>query len=141
MDAAVGEGYGGYPHDPKPGGNGKDTQPFFSGGFFVARKMADFLRPKPAMCWVFVDEHPDSINDACFFNNPKDSTGNWTDLPASYHNGACGFSFADGHSEIRKWLDDSTKQSVHYLDYGSDYSAAKGPRDYRWLVDRTPQTP
>jgi prepilin-type processing-associated H-X9-DG protein len=25
--------------------------------------------------------------------------------PASYHNRAAGISFADGHSEIRKWLD------------------------------------
>jgi len=29
----------------------------------------------------------------------------WEHLPASYHNGACGFTFADGHSEIKKWLD------------------------------------
>ena len=27
------------------------------------------------------------------------------DYPASYHNGAGGLSFADGHSEIRKWVD------------------------------------
>jgi prepilin-type processing-associated H-X9-DG protein len=25
------------------------------------------------------------------------------DVPASYHGGAGGFSFADGHSEIHKW--------------------------------------
>jgi prepilin-type processing-associated H-X9-DG protein len=30
------------------------------------------------------------------------------DIPASYHNGAGGFSFADGHSEIRKWVDPRT---------------------------------
>ncbi len=37
---------------------------------------------------------------------------NWADLPASYHNGAAGFSFADGHSEIHKWLYASTKLRV-----------------------------
>ncbi len=35
-----------------------------------------------------------------------------SDLPASFHNGACGFSFADGHSEIKKWRNASTLEPV-----------------------------
>ena len=31
------------------------------------------------------------------------------DYPASYHGGAGGFSFVDGHSEIHKWVDARTK--------------------------------
>ena len=57
--------------------------------------------PRPAKTWLFIDEHPDSINDGYFDNNPD--SNHWQDIPACYHNGACGFSFADGHSEIRKW--------------------------------------
>lgn len=64
-------------------------------------KYSEFLYPGPTDTWVFVDEHPDSINDAGFFN-PQTST-QITDTPATYHNGACGFSFADGHAEIHKW--------------------------------------
>ena len=30
------------------------------------------------------------------------------DLPGFYHHLACGFSFADGHSEIRRWRDPRT---------------------------------
>jgi len=93
MDAAVGEGYGDAAH----------TQPkeqFFNGSFFVARKMVNLQFPPPAMSWVFWDEHPDSINDGCAFDNPLQPYTTWTDLPASYHNGAAGLSFADGHSEI-----------------------------------------
>ena len=30
------------------------------------------------------------------------------DIPASFHNGAAGFSFSDGHSEIHKWQDPRT---------------------------------
>ncbi|MCZ7637068.1 MAG: type II secretion system GspH family protein [Verrucomicrobia bacterium] len=51
--------------------------------------------PQPSMTWVTVDEHPDSINDGFFV---CDNATQWGDLPASYHNGACGFSFADGHA-------------------------------------------
>jgi prepilin-type processing-associated H-X9-DG protein len=35
------------------------------------------------------------------------------------HNGACGFSFADGHAEIRKWIDpDSLWACPIFLDLG-----------------------
>ena len=70
--------------------------------------------PSPADRALFVDEHPDSINDGYWLNN-ADRLGltSWGDLPASFHNGACGFSFADGHSEIHKWRSSATILPVH----------------------------
>ena len=65
--------------------------------------------PKPAGIFVFLDEHPDSINDG-YFLNAYGLKWRWNDLPASYHNGAASFSFADGHSEIHRWLLASTKR-------------------------------
>lgn len=62
--------------------------------------MGDFVYPGPSETWVHLDEHPDSINDAGFFNPHVSS---WVDIPASYHNNAAGFSFADGHAEVHKW--------------------------------------
>src|SRR5204863_8095806 len=47
--------------------------------------------PRPAKTWLFLDEHPDSINDGYFINNPSPGAGQ--DIPASYHCGACRFSF------------------------------------------------
>jgi len=51
------------------------------------------------------DEHPDSINDGFLQANPHTDVApsQWDDLPATYHAGACGFAFADGHSEIHKF--------------------------------------
>jgi prepilin-type processing-associated H-X9-DG protein len=69
--------------------------------------------PKPAKTWLFLDEHPDSINDGYFVNN--DIATSWQDIPASYHNGACGFSFADGHAEIKKWRSATSKYPVQYF--------------------------
>ncbi|MGH7943285.1 MAG: prepilin-type N-terminal cleavage/methylation domain-containing protein [Limisphaerales bacterium] len=62
----------------------------------------------PSELFVIVDEHPDSINDGFLQSDPHTeisqwSAGAWNDLPASYHNGACGIAFADGHSEIHMW--------------------------------------
>jgi prepilin-type processing-associated H-X9-DG protein len=60
---------------------------------------------------VFLDEHPDSINDGYFLNKwykaPEEPY--WTDLPGSYHNGGTSLAFADGHSEIHQWVYAQTK--------------------------------
>ena len=71
----------------------------------------------PGKTFVFVDEHPDSINDGAFavqMAPPTVSSARIIDFPASYHNGACGFSFADGHSEIHKWIGKTIKAPVYY---------------------------
>jgi prepilin-type N-terminal cleavage/methylation domain-containing protein/prepilin-type processing-associated H-X9-DG protein len=69
----------------------------------------------PVRTWVLLDEHPDSVNDPAFgvqMAKPTDKTAQIIDVPASYHNGACGFSFADGHSEIHKWRGSRIKVPV-----------------------------
>lgn len=91
--------------------------------------------PRPAKTWLMIDEHPDSINDGYFINNP--TVGYWQDIPASYHGAACGFSFADGHSEIKKWR---SATSVFPLDfsYGPTKSFdAAGRQDFNWYLERT----
>jgi prepilin-type processing-associated H-X9-DG protein len=59
--------------------------------------------PNPDALFATCDEHPDSINDGLLQENPDPTMPAWNDLPASYHAGACGFAFADGHSEIHKF--------------------------------------
>jgi prepilin-type N-terminal cleavage/methylation domain-containing protein/prepilin-type processing-associated H-X9-DG protein len=61
---------------------------------------------QPTEIFVFLDEHPDSIDDGYFINRAYQ--WQWIDLPASYHNGATAFSFADGHSALHRWLEPST---------------------------------
>ncbi len=91
--------------------------------------------PKPAKTWLVIDEHPDSINDGYFINNP--TVTHWQDLPASYHNGACGFSFADGHSEIKKWLSSTSKFRVQFYSPTPPTFDALGRADYAWYLERT----
>ncbi len=93
--------------------------------------------PKPANYWVMIDEHPDSIDDGYFLNNPDGDT-KWLNDPASFHGGACGISFADGHSEIHKWQSPTTRLPVSYVSppVYPNLDAA-GQLDYRWPLDRT----
>ena len=114
--------------------------------YFAAQKMSELVYPGPSLTWVTVDEHPDSINDAVFQSKPgyapKDAV--WQDLPASYHSGACGFSFADGHSEIKKWRDPRTVRPVK-LQYrwwtGAVDMSVNGSPDYAWFCDHMPWRP
>ncbi|CAG0977872.1 partial protocatechuate 3,4-dioxygenase, beta subunit, partial [Anaerolineae bacterium] len=74
------------------------------------------------------------INDAFFVTDPAASS--WQDIPASYHNGACGFSFADGHAEIKKWLSRTSKYPVDFS-YGPQLTFdAAGRRDIEWAKER-----
>jgi len=90
--------------------------------------------PRPGKTWLFLDEHPDSINDGYFINNPN--AANWQDIVASYHNGACGFSFADGHSEIKKWRSRTSKIPVRFA-YTTMAFDADGRADFAWYLERT----
>ncbi|HZL78747.1 MAG TPA: prepilin-type N-terminal cleavage/methylation domain-containing protein [Candidatus Limnocylindrales bacterium] len=93
----------------------------------------------PSSIWVIVDENPISINDPVFgVSLGSVAAGTVTydtkfiDIPASYHNGACGFSFADGHSEIHRWVGSAVKNDVI-----TPLSAAADLQDLRWLQTRT----
>ena len=114
-------------------------------------KESDFTRPGPSSTWVFLDEHPDSINDGLFGVRMPPALlwpnipAAWDDVPASYHNGACGFSFADGHAEIHKWLDSNTKVPIlqgarpggaDVGGYCSGYNSTSA-RDDLWLIERS----
>jgi prepilin-type N-terminal cleavage/methylation domain-containing protein len=73
--------------------------------FRTYHKEADTVSPGAANLWVMIDEHPDSINDGAFaVTMPLSAAAtSWVDLPTKAHCDSCGFSFADGHSEIHKW--------------------------------------
>jgi prepilin-type N-terminal cleavage/methylation domain-containing protein/prepilin-type processing-associated H-X9-DG protein len=91
----------------------------------------------PATTWVTLDEQADSINDGFFtVGNYPNATG-WGDIPASYHNGACGFSFADGHAEIHKWKSPTSIYPVKYTYYQIPFDAIGRKIDYQWYNDHT----
>lgn len=90
---------------------------------------------RPAKTWLVLDEHPDSINDGYFINNPTATA--WQDIPASFHNGACGFSFADGHSEIKKWRSGTSNYKVQYFYPATKPFDAAGRMDFAWYLERT----
>jgi prepilin-type N-terminal cleavage/methylation domain-containing protein/prepilin-type processing-associated H-X9-DG protein len=103
------------------------------------KKVGDFAFPGPSETWVYLDEHPDSINDAGYFNPHANG---WIDQPASYHSGSAGFAFADGHAELHKWrgsLAAPRAQRIK-LDNSIDAPAKIGDPDVHWMSYRAGRT-
>jgi prepilin-type N-terminal cleavage/methylation domain-containing protein/prepilin-type processing-associated H-X9-DG protein len=96
---------------------------------------------QPTRIFVFLDEHPDSINDGYFVNQAR--VWKWLDLPASYHNGATSFAFADGHSDMHRWLHPETKPPPQPEAAQLPITTAEYDADLDWLIDRmsVPPTP
>jgi prepilin-type N-terminal cleavage/methylation domain-containing protein/prepilin-type processing-associated H-X9-DG protein len=101
-------------------------------------KESDFK--DPSYIFVFLDEHPDSIDDGYFLNTPPapGSPSVWLDLPASYHNGGGSFSFADGHTEIHRWHNASTVRPAQPDAAGLPITLAAGDtEDFDWVLKHT----
>jgi prepilin-type processing-associated H-X9-DG protein len=103
--------------------------------------MGDFTLPGPAMSWLMMDEHPDWMDDSILYVNPGEANGlgEFTELPGSFHNLACGINFADGHAEIHKWLDNRIYLPVKYEYHAESVDITGNPSpDLAWLAQRTP---
>ena len=132
-------------------GNGWASGPNYTPGgpnnltiYQGAEKMPALLIPGPARTWVYMDEHPDSINDAGAF--PPNTPTNIPDAPATYHNGAAGFAMADGHSEIKKWIGTAMKRprparglkGVNFV-AENNFPTSIGDPDLLWLSYTSPR--
>jgi type II secretory pathway pseudopilin PulG len=97
----------------------------------------------PARTFLFIDEHPDSINDGSFAvactGADRASTARIIDYPASWHdNGACGMSFADGRAETHKWLSAQMKPAATYTGgLPLNVEAPGAWVDISWLAQNT----
>ncbi len=113
-----------------------------SPGFKVIKKVSDMTNPSPSQTWVLVDEREDSIDEGYF---AVDMTGfpdaperiKFVNFPASYHNNAAGYMFADGHAEIKKWIDPRTSPPLVKGQLMQLNVTSPNNPDLRWIQERT----
>jgi len=111
----------------------------------VYHKSSDMNNPGPARTWVLMDEREDRINYGNAFTDMigyADSPNAWRfhyDYPASYHHRAGGFSFADGHAEIKKWRDERTMPPINIGGAwdATEYVPSPRNQDIFWMQDRS----
>jgi prepilin-type N-terminal cleavage/methylation domain-containing protein/prepilin-type processing-associated H-X9-DG protein len=108
--------------------------------FKSAPKMSDLAAP--SQIYVLVDEHENSINDSHFF--PFDNLnayGNqkWLDAPSGRHGNAAGFTFADGHAEIKKWqskIDGFRRKGAEVEANNISWLPKAELSDFQWMTNR-----
>jgi prepilin-type N-terminal cleavage/methylation domain-containing protein len=104
----------------------------------VYLKSGDFIDPGPAGTFLFLDMREDSID---WGNFATDMTGwpdypgqtGFYDLPGSYHHRAGGFSFVDGHAELKRWRDDRTLPPLDFSGQIPDQFSSPNNPDVIWL--------
>jgi prepilin-type N-terminal cleavage/methylation domain-containing protein len=92
-------------------------------------KTSDMIVPAPSSLLVVTEEDPFSINDGVFATSV--ATPQWVDWPSTLHNMGCVVSFGDGHAELHRWVDPSTRLTT------PAYTATLPPStDWNWLSQR-----
>jgi prepilin-type processing-associated H-X9-DG protein len=104
----------------------------------------DLVDPGPARSWLFMDQRADSINwgnsetDIAGYPEQPDLTTFTMDYPVSYHSGAGGLAFADGHTESHRWQDRRTVPPLtHHAQLPSQLTPSPRNQDITWLQERT----
>jgi prepilin-type N-terminal cleavage/methylation domain-containing protein/prepilin-type processing-associated H-X9-DG protein len=94
-------------------------------------KFSQVIDPSPSQLFTVLDENAPGLNDAGF--GVSCAIARWVDNPGTYHNNACGIAFADGHSEIKKWLETTT--AVKNGNFNP--TIKKTDRDWLWISQRS----
>jgi prepilin-type N-terminal cleavage/methylation domain-containing protein len=111
----------------------------YNPGFRTFTKVSD-VNPLPgaSQAFVFCEESMETMQDG--FLQVDSSGGKFPDVPGSYHNWGCGFSFVDGHSELRNWVTPVLKKAVvtgrGYNTGGQSVATTVNNADWIWFTQR-----
>ncbi|MDB6025755.1 MAG: hypothetical protein JWM68_1978 [Verrucomicrobiales bacterium] len=108
----------------------------------IYMKQSELASDHPERLFVFLDMREDSIDMGNFAASMRGygvqpADYEFFDLPGFYHHNACGFSFADGHSEIKRWEDKRTMPALVKNGMARDTFKSPNNVDVSWLQDRT----
>ena len=118
-----------------PGGLMEETQPIVRASF---RKFTAIREPPPTKAFVFIDEHPASIEDPVFAaGQPGEWV--WFNFPDAKHQLGANLSFSDGHVEYWKWKEVRTFQLAKNKSWSADWSTKAGDRDLSKVQECIPR--
>ena len=121
----------------------------FAKNYMIYNKLSQFGGSASAPAdkvFVFLDMREDSVNwgnfmiDMTGYSPTQPASYAFTsDLPGMYHDYACGFSFADGHAEMKRWHDPRTTPPL--VAGGDPLATLSRPspnnQDVAWLQDHS----
>ena len=99
------------------------------------KKVGAINRPGPALAFVFVDESLYTIDDGYFAVLVREDT--WQNFPSTRHGNSASFSFADGHAELKRWVEPSTAKLTNPTGFSpAPRNGSQRNRDLQWVADR-----
>lgn len=107
----------------------------YNKGYAAFVKVTDLTTLPPVNAFVFCEENMCSMNDG--YLQVDCNNARWPDVPGSYHVWNCGFSFADGHAEIHKWITPALKIAVTANFTAANIPASPGAKrneDWVWFT-------
>jgi prepilin-type N-terminal cleavage/methylation domain-containing protein len=124
--------------------NGGTTSIMPMDPYILYLKYSQLAIPGPYRIFAFIDEREDANSWANFcvdmegYSPYNPAAYRMFDMPASYHAKSGGLSFADGHAEIHKWLDNRTTPPI--VEQGNIWNGTVGMaspnnKDIAWLQD------
>ncbi len=115
---------------------GAYTSPDYDQGWAVFHKTSDLgtLLP-PVRAFIFADENMYTLNDGYLQMGLLSPL--YPDVPANYHRGACGFTFADGHVEVHKWVGQTLRKVPYQKNVTGSNVSTSPDTDWRWCTNVT----
>jgi len=98
-------------------------------------RVSQMNTPAPALVFVVLDEHEQSIDDGTF-GIERNPYSQWINLPSDRHGKADNLSYGDGHTAPLKWLWPKV-----FTYYGQSTANSMDLQDLRALQDRLPNRP
>ncbi len=103
----------------------------------VLRRLGEIQDPAPAKMFVFIDQHPDYVSDPHFHMSlASGGQSILLDAPSANHGGSGTLTYADGHAERRKWVDQRTKPDVKFRNTSVLAVPSPDNEDISWLQER-----
>jgi prepilin-type processing-associated H-X9-DG protein len=109
--------------------------------WWVFRKTSDLNYIGPSAAWVLMDQREDAWNGtAAFDTDMKGYPDNqelmefYLDYPGLQHSGGASLSFADGHTELKHWVDPRTRAPLDLAPSQPPDSQPNNP-DIYWIED------
>jgi prepilin-type N-terminal cleavage/methylation domain-containing protein len=122
------------------GVSGGNNATYGGSNWKIYLKQSELIDPGPSRIFLFLDMREDSVDWGNFATDmrgwPDQPTRyGFYDLPGDYHHRAAGFSFADGHAEIKRWRDDRTMPPLVSNGLVPDVFPSPNNPDVAWLQD------
>ncbi len=107
----------------------------YNPGYKTFKKVSDVGScPGPSDTFVFCEESMLSMNDG--YLQVDNTTARFPDIPGAYHKWSCGFSFVDGHAELKRWETPVLKRAVVVQQEADNLLAGPNNADWRWFTSK-----